>query len=341
VFSLITGILNGSLRIGVKEPLKVPFIFLFILICTTFVCAVLDALGAWGLYESVNRGFSLAAFVQKLPRSVSEVLVPSVVLSIVLLGFRLVRRRISRFTALFIVLGVGYIVLVNGMLLIRPLASASPASSLSAAQYIPPSTFVRIGERMVNIRSLNGSRARAVLVFDPARAGARFTVAPEATAVVTGGTVRVTAQGPRPLSLAGDADLSWTGVFAADRFTSLFLRDVRTMTDDFRRLLAASRAEFFVSSFSLVFLCTASLVLLRITRWPLVNVMLLAFAVRGYFSLYHLLAVSFRPQLEQVVTDSFVARMFPSAAFIGLGVIFLLIDILFIPGERWVNEPLQ
>ena len=338
---MITGILNGSLRIGVKEPLKVPFIFLFILICTTLVCAVLDGLGAWGLHESAGRAFSLASFVQKLPRSLYDVLVPSVVLSIVLLGFRLVRKRISRFTALFIVLGVSYVVLVNGMLWIRPLAGASPTSSLTAAQYIQTSTFVRVGDRTINVRSLSGSRARAVLVFDPTRPGPRFTVAPEATAVIAGGTLRLTTAGPRPLALTGEPDLSWTGVFAADRFTTLFLRDVRTMTDDFQKLLAASRAEFFSSSFALVFLCTASLMLLRITRWPLVNIMLLGFAVRGYFSLYHLLAVSFRPQLVQVVTDSFVARMFPSAAFIGLAVIFLLVDILFIPGDRWVNEPLQ
>jgi hypothetical protein len=41
------------------------------------------------------------------------------------------------------------------------------------------------------------------------------------------------------------------------------------------------------------------------------------------------------------VTDPFVARMFPIAAFAGLAVIFLLVDILFIPGDRWVSEPPQ
>ena len=322
-----------------KEPLKVPFIFLFILICATFVCAVLDGLAGWGLYESAGRGFTLASFVQRLPRSIYDVMVPSVVLSIVLLGFRLVRRRFSRFTALFIVLGVGYIVLVNGMILVRPLAGAAPAGAVTPEQYITPSTFVRVGDRMINVRSLSGSHARGVLVFDPAREGPRFSVSAEGTAIAAGGALRITTGGPRPLTISGDPDLSWTDVFAADRFTALFLRDIRTMTADFQGLLATSRAEFFASSFALVFLCTASLMLLRLTRWPLVNIMLLGFAVRGYFSLYHLLAVSFAPQLAQVVTDRLVARMFPSVAFAGLAVLFLLVDILFIPGDRWVTEP--
>ncbi len=321
-----------------KEPLKVPFIFLFILICTTFVCAVLDMLTAWGLYESAGRGFTLASGVQKLPRSLYDVLVPSVVLSIVLLGFRLTRRPFSRFIALLIVLGVGYVALVNGMLLLRPIAGASPAAQVSPAQYFPPSTFVRIGERMVNVRSLNGTRARAILVYDPARQGARFIVSADGMAVITAGDVRLTTSGPPPQTITGTPDLSWTSVFAADRFTALFLRDVRTMTSDFQRLLVESRAEFFASSFALVLLCAASLVLLRITRWPLLNITLLAISVRAYFSLYHLLAVSFAPQLSQVVTDPFVARMFPSAVFVGLAVIFLLVDILFIPGDRWVSE---
>ncbi|MGO9308609.1 MAG: hypothetical protein ACLQDL_06255 [Spirochaetia bacterium] len=335
---LITHTGNGRLRIGVKEPLKVPFIFLFILICTTFVCAVLDMLTAWGLYESAGR-FTLAAAVQKLPRSLYDVLIPSVVLSIVLLGFRLARRRFSRFVALFIVLAVGYLCLANGMLLLRPRAGASPAAGISPAQYFPPATFVRVGERMINVRSVSDTRARAILVYDPSRNGARFTVAAEGTAVITSGAVKLTTAGPMAQSITGTADLPWTSVFAADRFTALFLRDVRTLTADFQRLLVTSRAEFLASSFALVFLCAASLMLLRITRWPLLNIMVLGIAVRGYFSLYHFLAVSFAPQLAQAVTDSFVVRMFPPAVFICLGVIFLLMDILFIPADRWVSEP--
>ena len=320
-----------------KEPLKVPFIFLFILICTTLVCAALDILSAWGLYESAARNFTLAYAVQKLPRSVYDVLVPSVVLSIVLLGFRLARRQLSRFVTLIIVLGVGYIVLVNGMLLVRPFAAASAGIRESPRQSFPPSTFVRVGERMVNVRSLSDTRARGILIFDPARTQGRFQVAADGTATVRGGSLTLTTSGNRPLTISGAPDLSWTSVFAADRFTILFLRDIRTMTSDFQGLLERSRAEFFASSFALLFLCTASLVLLRITRWPLLNVMLLGIAVRGWFSLYHLLAVSFAPQLAQVVTDSFVARMFPSAVFVGLAVIFLLVDILFVPGDRWVS----
>jgi hypothetical protein len=321
----------------VKEPWKIPFIFLFVLICTTVVCAVLNILSAWGLYESAVRSFTLADAVQKLPRSVYDVLIPSVVLSIVLLGFRLARRPVARFTALLIVLGVGYVVLVNGMLLARPFAATSSTERESPRQYLVPSTFVRVGGRMINVLSVNDEGARGILVFDPARAREKFAVAADGTATVRGGSLTLVTSGPHPLTITGAPDLSWTSVFAADRFTTIFLRDIRTMTADFQRLLETSHAEFFAATFALLFLCTASLMLLRITRWPLVNLMLLGIAVRGYFSLYHLLAVSFAPQLARAATDSFVARMFPSGVFIGLAVLFVLVDIIFIPGERWAS----
>jgi hypothetical protein len=322
----------------VNEPLKVPFIFLFLLLCTTFFCAALDTLSAWGLSGATGGRFTLIYAVQRFPRSVYDVLVPSVVLSIVLLGLRLARRRISRFVALFIVLGVGYVVLVNGMLWIRPLAGASQPAA-AARQFLAPSTFARVGDRMVAVRSVADAQARGVLVYDPAGSPARFTVAPSAAVSVRNGILTLTSEGPRPFQISGAPDLTWTSVFAADRFTDVFLRDIRTMSTDFQRLLSTSRAEFFASSFALVFLCTASLMLLRLTRWPLINVMLLGIAVRGWFWLYHFLAVGIAPLVARAVTDSFVARMAPSAAFAAIGVLFLLVDILFLPTDRLASEP--
>ena len=316
-----------------KEPWKVPFLFVFVLILTTFTCAALDTLAAWGLSDSAARGFSLAYAVQRFPLSVYNVMAASVVLSIVLLGLRLARQPLSRFVAFILVLGIGYLALVNGMLWIRPLASL-PRIAEAPAQYITPARFVSISDRMVLVRSLSGSRARAVLVYDPAGTPARFTVVPEATASVRGGDLTLASDGPPPLSLRGTPDLSWSSVFAADRFTEILLRDIRVMTSDFQHLLTAARAEFFAACFALVFLCTASLMLLRVTRWPLINVALLGIAVRGWFWLYHYLAVSAVPALSRAVADSFVVRMAPAGAFLAIGVLFLLVDIIFLPSPR-------
>ena len=321
-----------------KEPLRAPFIFLLILIAATAVLSILNLLYTWGMYDSAGRGFDLAYIAQRAPRSVFEVLIPSVVLSIVLLGFRLARRPFSRFLGLLIVLGVSYIVLVNGMIWFRALSGKSQPAQETPRQYLQTATFMRVGGTMLSVSGIKGTALQGVLLFDTAKAADRFSFAAGGTATTSAGTLTVKTSGVSPITISGKPDLSWTGVFAADRFTSVFLRDIGTLTSDFEALLDGSLPQFFAACFALLLLCAASLALLRVTRWPLANIMLLVIAMRGYFSLYHLLAVDLAPRVAAAITDRLVARMLPSAAMAALGVLLLLVDILFIPGNRWSRE---
>jgi hypothetical protein len=321
----------------VNEPLKAPFIFLFILLCATVILSALNLLYTWGMYDSTTRAFGLAYVVQRFPRSVLETLIPSVVLSIILLGFRMARRPFSRFLGLCIVLGASYIALVNGMIWIRALGAKSQPMTETPRQYLQPSTFLRVGGSMLSVRSLGDGKLQGLLLFDMTRAENRFSVYAAGSASTRGGALTVSPIGRPQGALTGTPSLSGTGVFAADGFTALFLRDIHTLTADFERLLDGSLGEFFAASFALLFLCTASLALLRITRWPLANIMLLVIAMRGYFSLYHVLATAVAPQVATVITDTFVVRMFPSAAFTVLGILLILVDILFIPADRWAK----
>ncbi len=319
-----------------KEPLKLPFVFLFILLCVTFVLAVLNVLATWGMYDAVLRPFSLRYAVQRFPRSLFDVTIPSVVLSIVLLGFRMARKPFSRFLGLLIVLVAGYVVLVNGMYGLRSLSASVPPLRETPRQYIGASTLTPFGGKIIAVRSIDPAGFRDLLVFDPSRTQDRFAMYPAGSIMTRAGTVTFTAAGVK-MTLTGTPAPAAAALFAPDRFTAAFLGDLHTLTDDFERLMGGQPAIFFAACFSLVFLCTASLVLLRITKWPLVNIMLLIIAVRGYFSLYHLFAVTLAPRIAGVVADPLAARMAPSAAFAAIAVILLLIDIIFIPADRWKN----
>jgi len=333
---LITRSGNDSLEPDVKEPLKLPFIFLFVLLCTTLVLAVLDLLAGWGAHDSATQAFSFAYAARRFPGSLFAVTIPSVVFSIVILGFRMARNPISRFVGLLIVLAVGYVALVNGMIWFHTLGASTTAAARTTVPAISPSTFVRLGGRVVSVESITPTSARNVLVFDSRQTPAGFTLSPSAGASVAANALTLTPSNAPPLS--GSPDLAWTGVFAPDRFTEAFLRDVQTITADYAALMARSLPEFFIASLALVFLCAASLMLLRLTRWPLVNIMLLVIAGRGYFWLYHLLAAQLAPQVARIVTDNLVARLFPAMVLAVIGVILLLIDILFIPADRWARE---
>lgn len=323
---------------AVKEPLKLPFVFLFNVICVTVVLSALSLFTSWGLTESAALPFTFTYLLQRLPDEAFHVLIPSVVVSMVIVGFRMARRPFSRLAGFLIVAATGYIVLVNGMILLSTLAGKARPTMGQAANYLQPRTFLRLGGVVLAPTSVSGANLGGVLVYEADLPAGKLSVAPGGTAFVQGDRLTVNLAGQRPEQISGTPMAARASVFAPDALTSLFLRDIATLTDDFRRLMTDNLGEFFAACFALVFLCAASLVLLRLTKWPLANIMLLLIVVRGYFVLYHLLATRYAPEVAGAVTDPMVARMFPVAAFIVLGVILLLVDILFIPADRWVRK---
>ena len=113
-----------------KEPLKLPFVFLFILLCVTVVLSALALFSAWGRGPGPGTRLGRRVALGHFAAAAFEVLIPAVVVSIVLLGFRMARRPFSRLGGFLITLCVGYIVLVNGMILLSSLSGkAGPAES--------------------------------------------------------------------------------------------------------------------------------------------------------------------------------------------------------------------
>ncbi len=316
-----------------KESVTLAVLFLLAFICAALVFSLLDLCAAWG-YSAGGRSFSLGYAIQRFPRSLFLVMIPSAVTALVMTGFRMARRPSSRFLGLAVCLGVSYIVLVNGMIWLRGLARETKPLPAVAGRYIQPRTFLRVGESTLYAGSVEGDSVRGVLLYNPA-SRQRFSVYPQGSVTEAGGNLTVRLSGARQIELSHRASSAFSSLFAPDGFTALFLRDINALSVDFERIIPASLGEFFAACFSLLFLCTASMVILRVTRWPLINVLFLVTAIRGYFLLYHFLAVDLRPEVARAIADPLVIRLFPSAAFIFLGILFLLIDILFVPADRW------
>ncbi len=323
-----------------KEPLRLPFVLLLVILCSTVVLTSLQLFAGWGLEDWPVRSFTFVLAAARLPRALFEVTLPAVLLSVVLLGFRMVRRPVSRLLGFLIVLGVSYVVLVNGMIWSHRAESAVRQSSgaSAAAQVLPPDSFTAVGERYVAPATVTGDRLAAVLVIDPGRKAPRFTLYASGAVSTKGSVASLQLAGAKPLSLREELKPAASSLFAADRYTEFFLRDFRVMNASLRELLVTSPGRFLFACFGLLFLVSASLVVLRITRWPLLNVLLLVLAVRAYLLLYHWLAIGLAPAISRVVADPLLARLAPSAAFVVLGVLLLLVDILFVPPDRWTTE---
>jgi hypothetical protein len=327
-----------------KEPLRLPFVFLVVFLCAAVVLTSLLLFARWGLEDSEVRRFTLEMAAARLPRALFEVMLPAVLLSIVLLGFRMVRRPFSRLLGFLIILGVSYAVLVNGMIWSHRAEAGVREPTVAAwswQQSLSKGDFARLGAVYVAPGAAKDNVFGPTLVVDPAKQAPRFTLYRSGTASAKDGEVTLKLAGTRSATIRQRIERAATPLFAADVYTDYFMRDFRTMTGDFEKLLGVSFARFLFACFALLFLVSASLSLLRVTRWPLFNVLLLVLAVRAYLLLYHVLAVDFAPTIGRVVSDPLLTVLAPSAAFIILGVLLLLIDILFIPSDRWTTEAVR
>ena len=323
-----------------KEPLRLPFVFLIVFLCTVVVLTSLQLFAGWGLADW-PRPFTFELAASRAPGALFAVMLPAVLLSVVLLGFRMMRRPISRLLGFLIVLGAGYAVLVNGLIWSHRAETAvrEPAAAAGSwKRYLPPDSFTAAGTRYVAPNATKDGGIGPVLVTDTSRTAPRFALYASGTVSVKDGGVSLLASGAKPLDLRQQMPPAVTPLFAADTFTDYFLRDFREMNGTLRELLVRSTGRFLFACFALLFLVSASLVLLRITRWPLFNALLMVLAVRAYLLLYHLLAVELAPAIGRVVADPLLRLLAPSAAFVVVGVVLLLVDILFVPADRWTVE---
>lgn len=319
----------------VKEPVVLPFIFLLVFIVALALFSALDLFAAWGYSSAGIQAFSLGYAAQQIPRSALQSLIPATMTALMISGLRAARKSMSRFLALVILLLVSYVVLVNGMLLLKGFGSAGRAAPATARLYVHPGSFLRIGGSVINAQRVTDAAVNGALVYKiDASGGERFAVYPSGRAAEKNGVFSVQFDGARPLELSAALPPAAGRIFEPDPLTALFLRDMGVLTGDLRKLIAASPAEFFIAAFALLFLCASSMAIMRFTRWPLVNALLLISAVRVYFLLYHFLSVTAGPEIGKGLADPIVARLFPSIAFIVLGVLFLIIDIIFIPTHR-------
>jgi hypothetical protein len=196
----------------VKEPLRLSFVFLLVVLCATAVLAALQVFSGGG-------PLTLELAVMRLPRAVFEVMLPAVLLSIVLLGFRMVRRPFSRFLAFLIVLGASYAVLVNGLIWTHRAESSLEVAvtTPAATRYFSPKSFAAMGTRRVAPLAVEADQLERVLVLDTAANAPRFSLFRTARVSVQGATVGVQLEG---LALRADLEPAAASLFAADPFRS-------------------------------------------------------------------------------------------------------------------------
>jgi hypothetical protein len=117
-----------------------------------------------------------------------------------------------------------------------------------------------------------------------------------------------------------------------------FFDDYQKVNSDLQSFMRSQRWEFYLLCFSLVFFALTSGMWMRITRWPVFNFLVVLLVLRGGFFLYALLREDLVKELGKLLTDSLLVRILPTLSLLAIGVLFFLIDLLFVPYESIREE---
>ena len=104
------------------------------------------------------------------------------------------------------------------------------------------------------------------------------------------------------------------------------------------RELSASRAagqpRYLLFCFALIFAFMAAVFLMRLSRWPLLNLFLSFAALRFEFYIFRLLREVIADELEALITGEILLEILPALGLFLFAGLLLLLHLLFLPARR-------
>ncbi len=318
------------------KTFQLPFIFLFYFIIVILLFSGLNLLAFWGGLYSENSEILVKMVVQLIPESILLVLPVSVLTTLVLLLFRILKNPGSRFLSFILPLICALAVMIFGYMGLNLIRHRDEQIPATPARYLVPGKFNSVEDQIVYVGEIEGKNLRSILIIGGSNPEMNFIYYPRGTAE-TGkeGLSIIIPERPR---LVLNASPVYSSIFSQDRFVTGILRDLLCMNRELNTLFMESKTGFYLCCFALIFSFLSASVFMRISKWPLLNVLLGLLVMRGFFSLFRFLREGVALEMEKIVTSNILIQFLPSLILLGFGVLLFLIDILFVPFDMWKRE---
>ncbi len=330
-----------------KDSLLLPVIFLLIFLVVFLLIAGLATLKSWGECFSEGNITLVEAIFHNLPVRLLQILPVSILISLAALFIRILIKPGSRFLSFLFPLGTAFAVLIFGFYFLNE--TSHPSSTLPhtekravrAERFLLPGKFNDLGVYTVYTESLQDGEAANLILIEDKKSGIEneqkefnFYSRVEIKADAQG----ITLYPSNEKEVKINARPVYSFIFQEEpRLSSLF-RDIVLLNAEMDRQYHNSRTGFLILSFSLVFFCVASSVFMRISRWPLLNFIIVLLILRGIFSLFRFLKTEIILELKKVLADSPLIDSLPAMIFLFLGLVFLFIDLVFVDYNFWQRE---
>jgi hypothetical protein len=320
----------------VKDILRLPTLFLFVFFILFLSFSVLEVLAVWGSVYSEGREAALQVVGADIHRALVRVLPASVLATLMILLARIAFKPRSRFLSLLVPLGGAFLLLALGYQLLHGLGTqgvARPAPS--PRRYLVPGVFNATENKAVYLEDLDDSRAVPVIVAEGGDTGQKLLYFPQGRVVAGEHTLSLHMAG---YTLETDADPVFHGLFAAGETLGGLFADLDFLNGELADMFRASLPAFYFAVLAVVLSFYGAGMFFRLTRWRLLNAVLVLLALRGILALFRFMRVGVVLELDSILHNPQIVQLLPELVLVILGGLLLLLDLLFVPFGAGAEE---
>jgi hypothetical protein len=327
----------------VKDIYRLPLLFLFLFVLLFIFFFALSVLALWGSVYSEGREAALQVVEANIPVLLVRVLPAAVLAALFFLLARIAARPHSRLLSLVIPLAGAFVLLAFGYQIFQRIgpegegaagvSTRQPAAS--SRRYLAPRVFNTLESKVVYVEQIDERTVSPVVLAEGGSADQKLLYFPQGRVLVGEDAVVLRMAG---YTLAADPDPVFGGFFAADPALRHLFTDLDFLNRELQRAFLRSVPAFYLAVLALVVAFYASGMLLRLSRWPLLNVVLALLAMRGFSALFRFMSEGVVAEMDKVASNPQALQVLPELVLLLLGGLLLLLDLLFVPFRRGAEE---
>ena len=317
---------------AVKDLLRLLLVFVALSVLVNSLFTVLGLLGVLGHVYAAKSEPLLSGVIARIPHILLEGLPLALCTTLLLLLARSGVHPGRSFPAFVLVGAVAFFILAFVLPHLEAAVPTGPETSERVySSVFAPGYWHSDDGRAYYVESIEDGRFSSLLVVTPAEKQARFRYFPaaepgEATEPLVGASGIGSAEGPgEPTELSA---------FTPERFAAQLDDDLRLLREELSRAYLISRPRYLFACIAVVFAFMAAVFLMRLSRWPLLNLFLSFLALRGVFYLFRLLREVVAEELATLISRASVTANLPFLVLLAFSGLLLLLHLLFLPTRR-------
>jgi hypothetical protein len=315
----------------VKELVRLPLYFILFSIITFAVLGSVLFLSAGEVTTASDTSLSVLEFFLLLITQGNEILPVSIILSGIIVLFRLLRYRGRIIFPLSAVFVTAFILLWFGSYGLNYLGQF-PESAVQKRDIYTETVFTPVESGMVRFETRQGERISPVIWVQNAPVSELF--------FFTEG--RITSDVIQADDGSGD-----TVVIFGDQYNrnpelppllSVFFKEIRSLNTVFTGSIVLFDLQFLLGCAAISLFIVSCWTFVHITRWPLFNAVIVLVVFRGVFFLFTLVSDTFLREMTRNIVDATMLDFVPLGAIILGSFVFTLVNLVIMPFDQWKRE---